>query len=141
MYRQYQRELTEYLDAQTVYNTVINEYDLAFQKAMPHCPSFYGTKTSTRINRTEEFIIEVERKKLKERAKIAKLILDARRFLLDLEEEELRKSYDIYDVLYTAKWIDHKSTKDIIRDLDRKGFDYSPSQVYAIIKRINNEIC
>ncbi len=140
MYRQYQRELIEYMNAQAVLNDIINEYDLAFQRTMPHSPSYFGIKTNTRINKVEEFIIEVERKNLKRRSEDARTVLSLKAHLLGLKEADLRKSFDIHDVLYTAKWLDHKTVKDIIHDLKRKGFDYSPSQVYVILKQISNEI-
>lgn len=121
-------------------NDVINEYDTAFQKTQPHSPSYFGVRPDIRKNRVEEFVIEVERKGLNRRVHDATMLLNAKKVLLDIAEEQLRRSCDIYDVLYTAKWVDRKKTKDIIRDLNRKGFDYCPSHVYEIIKQLSKEI-
>ena len=141
-YREHRKTYVEYLNMQSVVNDIINDYLIAFQKTQPHSPSYSsnGVKCGCRINRTEEYIIEVESKDLKRRSEDARLLLDLKKKLLDIKEAELRKSCDIYDVLYAAKWIDHKKPKDIIRDLGLKGFDYSTSQIYEILKRIGKEI-
>lgn len=139
-YREHRKEYIEFLQAQSILNGVIDDYLQAFQKTQPHSPCFKDTRPSGRYNKVEEYIIEVERRDLKRRAEDAERALHLKKELLDLKEAELRKSLDIYDLLYVAKWIDHKKTKDIIRDLDFRGIYYSNTQIYEIIKRIRNEI-
>lgn len=138
-YKEYRKEHTNYLQAKEVLNEVIEEYSVAFQKTQPHSPIYSDIQMSGFLNRTEEYVIEIERKNLKHRAKVAEMVLESKKYLLDLKEAELRKSLDIYDLVYVAKWIDQKATKDIVRELDSKGIFYSKSQVYAIIKRIKSE--
>lgn len=139
-YREHRKEYVEYQQAQAVLNGIIEEYMQALQKTQPHSPCLSDTRPSRRINRTEEYIIEVESKNLKRRAEDAERVLHLKRELLDLKEAELRKSKDVYDCLYAGKWIDHKKVSEIIRDLDFKGIYYSTSQVYEILKRIRAEI-
>lgn len=139
-YREHRKEYIEFLQAQSILNGVIDDYLQAFQKTQPHSPCYKDIQISGRYNKVEEYIIEVERRDLKRRAEDAERALHLKKELLDLKEAELRKSRDIYDLLYAAKWIDHKKTKDIIRDLDFKGIYYSSTQIYEIIKRIRNEI-
>lgn len=139
-YIEHRNEYNEFLEAQAVLNGVIEDYLVVFQKTQPHSPCYNGIKNYNRTNRTEEFIIEVERKGLKHRAEEAERVLKLKGELLDIKEAELRKSCDIYDLLYTAKWVDHKKTSDIIRELDFMGIYYSTSQIYEILKRIRNEI-
>lgn len=139
-YKEHRKEYNEYLNAQAILNDVINDYLVAFQKTQPHSPCYSGIKQSGFVNKAEEYIIEVESHNLKRRAEDAERALHLKKELLDLKEAEVRKSRDIYDLLYVAKWIDCMKTKDIIRDLDFKGIYYSTSQIYEIIKRIRNEI-
>lgn len=139
-YRDHRKAYVDYLQAKAAYDDISEEYMTVFQKTQPHSPSYMGVQFSGIVNRTEEYIIELESKNLKHRAEIAEMKLDARKYLLDLSEEELRKSYDIYDVLYIAKWIDHKSTKAIIQEIGRKGISYSDSQIYSILKRLKTEM-
>ena len=141
-YKEHRKAYIDFLNAQNVVNDVVEEYLLAFQKTQPHSPSYSdtGTPIGNRVNKTEEYIIEVEHKDLKRRAEDATILLNLKQKLLDIKEVELRKSCNVYDAVYVAKWVDHKKTKDIVRDLDFKGLGYSTSQVYEIIKRIGNEI-
>lgn len=139
-YREHRKAYIDFLNAQSIVSDIVDQYLVAFQKTQPHSPSYSDTQVYSRVNRTEEYIIEVESKDLKRRAENATMLLDLKQKLLDIKETEVRKSCNVYDAVYVAKWIDHKKTKDIIRDLDFKGFGYSTSQVYEIIKRIGNEI-
>lgn len=139
-YKEYRKEYNEYVQAQAVLNNVIDEYIAAFQRTQPHSPCYSGIQMSGHVNKVEEYIIEVEGKDLKRRAEDAEKVLHLKRELLDLKESELRKSHDIYDLLYAGKWIDHKKVSDIQRELDLKGICYSTSQVYEILKRIKAEV-
>ena len=139
-YREHRKEYVEYQQAQAVLNGIIEDYMQALQRVQPHSPCLSDIRPSSRINRTEEYIIEVERKDLKRRAEDAETALNLKKKLLDLKETELRKSCDVRDILYVAKWVDRKKTKDIIRELDFKGVYYSTSQVYEILKRIKSEV-
>ena len=139
-YKNHREAYIDFLQAKAAYDAICDEYLAAFQKTQPHSPSYLGVQFSGIVNKTEEYIIEVESKSLKSRAEIAEMKLNARKYLLDMNESELRKSFDIYDVLYVAKWIDNKSTKAIIQEVNRKGICYSASQIYSILKRLNTEI-
>lgn len=140
-YLEHRKAYIEFLQAQAVVNDVVNDYLVAFQKTQPHSPVFTDAGTnSNRVNKTEEYIIEVEHKDLKRRAEDATMLLDLKQKLVDIKEAEARKSCNVYDAVYVAKWIDHKKTKEIIRTLDFKGCSYSSSQVYEIIKLISHEI-
>lgn len=139
-YKEHRKEYLEYLQAQDVLNDVVNDYLVAFQKTQPHSPCYSGIQYSGIVDKTADYVIEVESKHLKQRAEDAEKALHLKKEILDLKEADLRKSRDIYDLLYTAKWIDNKRVKDIIRDLDLKGIYYSTSQIYEIIKRIKKEI-
>ena len=134
LYKEHRKEYIKFLEAQAVLNDIINEYDMAFQRTQPHS-ACYEVKTDTRINRVEEFVIEVERKDLKRRSEDAKIVLALRSELLKMKESELRKSFDIYDSLYVAKWIDHKEVSEITLNCG-----YSTAQIYQIINQIKKEV-
>lgn len=140
LYREHRREYNEYLMMQSALNGVVDEYLVAFQKTQPHSPSYSGVQNNGFINVTERYIIEVESKNLKRRAEDAQNMLEVKKFLVDLKEEELRKSRDIYDLVYAAWCIDNKNTREIIRDLDSKGVCYSTSHIYEILKKLKREL-
>lgn len=135
MYLTHNKRYCEYLQAQSDLKEVTDEYEVVFQRTQPK--GNYSERVSgTPKNKTEEYVIEVERRHLKRRIEDAKEIVETKKFLLDLAEEDLRKSHDIYDLIYTKRWIDHKKPKDIYRELDLMGISYSRSHIYEIIKRI-----
>lgn len=87
------------------------------------------------VNKVEEYVIESEQRKIKERLEEAKEILNERYEILEQKEREIRKSKDIYNVIYTYKWIDGLKADAIIVQTG-----YSRSQVYNIIKYIGKMI-
>ena len=97
-------------------------------------------QSSKTTNSIEDYVIEVEEKRLYQRMRDAGVIIGGKKELADLAEIELRKSKDIYDLVYTAKFVDGKRTKEIYRELDLMGKNYSTSQIYDIIRRIKAQI-
>lgn len=131
----------EYLQAQDDLNKVLDEWILAFQKTQPKATT-YGDKvqSSKTTNSIEDYVIEVEEKRLYQRMRDAGVIITAKKELADLAEIEVRKSKSVWDIIYAAKWIDGKRPKDIYRELDLMGISYSERQLYDIIRRIKAQI-
>ena len=140
-YLMHNKRYQEYLQAQDDLNKVLDEWILAFQKTQPKATT-YGDKVQSSIttNNIEEYVIEVEEKHLYQRIRDAGVIIGGKKELADLAEIELRQSTDISDLVYTAKFVDGKRTKDIYRELDLMGISYSERQLYDIIRRIKAQI-
>lgn len=140
-YLLHNKRYCEYVQAQEDLNKVLDEWILAFQKTQPRATT-YGDKVQATIttNPIEEYVIEVEERHLYERIKDAKLIISAKEDLLRRAEEELRKSKNVYDLIYAAKWIDGERPKDIYRKLNLIGLPYSTDHIYAVIRRIKLQI-
>lgn len=138
-YLEHRKRYVEYQQAQEDLNQILNEWTLAFQRTIPKIS--YGDKVQGNpVNKTEEYVIEIENKGLRQRKQIAEQIIDGRYKLLEMAETELRKSKNIYDLIYTCKWVDDMRPKDIYRKLDLMGMNYSNSQIYEITKRIKAQI-
>lgn len=134
-YLEHRRRYIEYKQAQDDLNEILNEWIVAFQRTMPKIS--YGDKVQGNpSNKTEEYVIEIENKRLRERSKVAEEIMHQKGILLDIAEKDLRKSKNIYDLIYTMKYVDELRPKDIYRKLDLMGMNYSRSHIYEIIKRI-----
>ena len=134
-YLEHNKRYCDYLQAQRDLNEVLEEYMIVFQRTQPK--GNYSERISgSPKNKTEEYVIELDRRQLNRRIADAKLIIQAKKDLLDMAEEQLRKSKDIYDLIYTKKFVDRKRPKDIYRELDLMGMNYSRSHIYEIIKRI-----
>lgn len=139
MYLEHNKQYNEFVQAQNDLQAVIDEYLVVFQKTQPKIS--YGEHTSGNpTNKVEEFVIEVEQKQLRKRMAEAQQVLEAKKILLDIAEEHLRKSRNIYDLIYLKKWVDHKRPKDIYRELDLMGMNYSRSHIYVIINRIKAQV-
>lgn len=138
-YLEHRKRYIEYKQAQEALNNILNEWIVAFQRTQPKIT--YGDKVQGNpVNRTEEYVIEVEAKQFPARCEQAKQIMQGKADLLDIAEKDLRKSKNIYDLIYTFRWIDGFRPKDIYRRLDLMGMNYSSSQIYEITKRIATQI-
>lgn len=135
MYLEHNKRWCEYIQAQNDLREVLDEYEMIFQRTQPKV-NYSERVSGTPRNKTEEYVIELERRDLNRRIADATAIIQAKKDLLDMAEEELRKSRDIYDLIYLKKWVEHKRPKVIYRELDLMGISYSTSHIYEIIKRI-----
>lgn len=145
LYLEHRGYYLSYLEAQKKLEDIINEYEVILTKVQPksslaeHEREFSKETilppSGKKINKAEEYAIAMEQRKIKERLSDAKLILQERFNLLDLKEQEIRKSRDIYNRIYTLKWIDGLKADVIIEETG-----YSRSQVYNILKHLNKQI-
>lgn len=135
MYLEHNKRWNEYQQAQQDLKEVLDEYEVVFQRTQPKVK--YGEHTSgSSVNKTEEYVIEVERRNLKRRIEDAKAIAETKKYLLDLAERDLRKSKDLYDLVYTMRWVDGQKVRYIQRKLDFIGIGCSRGHIYEVIKRI-----
>ena len=145
LYLEHRGYYLSYLEAQKKLEDIINEYEAILAKVQPksslaeHEREFSKETilppSGKKINKAEEYAITMEQRKIRERLFDAKLILQERFNLLDLKEQEIRKSKDIYNRIYTLKWIDGMKAETIIEETG-----YSRSQVYNILKHISKQI-
>lgn len=140
-YLEHRKRYIDYCQAQEDLNRVLDEWILAFQLTQPKS-QVYGDKVQINNNRKplEEYVITVEDKHIYPRIAAAKEIMKAKGELLAIKEQELRQSKNIYDLIYTMKWVDGLKPKDIYRSLDLMGMNYSNSQIYEITQRIKHQI-
>ena len=138
-YLYHRKRYLEYRQAQEDLNSILNEWIMAFQRTIPKIT--YGDKVQgTPTNKVEEYVIELEHKQLRQRQQIAEQIIEGKAKLLEMAEADLRKSHNIYDLIYTCKWVDDMRPKEIYRKLDLMGMNYSTSQIYEITKRIKAQL-
>ena len=133
-----------YLEAQHRLEQILNEQEEMLARVEPkstlanhereHMAS-NPPATGTRTNKTEEYVIEAEKRHIADRLKVARQILQDRELLLKQKEAEIRKSKDIYNVVYVAKYIDGVKADRIYRDTE-----YSRSQIYNIIGHLKKQM-
>ena len=133
-----------YVQAQNNFNRILDEQEILLQKVQPksslseHEREFLPSNPKgkgSQINKAEEYAIQMEQRAINERLATARQILQDRYILLSQKEEELRKSRDIYNMIYTCKWVDGLKADAIV---EQTG--YSRSQVYNILKHLAKQL-
>lgn len=144
LYLEHRKLYLQYKEALQKVENVLNEYEVISAKVQPksslseHEREFSPVVVAAfgqSINKSEEYVIAMEQHKIEERLYSAKLILQERAELLKFKEEEIRKSKDVYNMIYTAKWIDGLKPDAIV-----KQTGYSRSQVYNILGHLNKQL-
>lgn len=108
LYVEYNLLRHKYIAAQIQYDAILSEQEELFLRTQPTAVSFDKERVTggDQANPFDEYIIAKERKRIDERLKEIKSILDDRKELLDLKERELRASKDWYDKIYTYYFLD-----------------------------------
>lgn len=137
LYLDYERFRQNYLEAQRRYDEILSEKEKLFARTQPQAVQFdkepctSGDKGSP----FDGYLIEKERKRIDERLTEAEFILNERKELLRLKEQELRNSNDIHDKIYRLRYIVHWKVQKISRETG-----YSESHLYRILTSINDQI-
>lgn len=145
LYLEHRKAYVLYLQALKAYENIINEYDLLFQRIQPksalaeHEREFSNETilppSGARVSKAEEYVIAAEQARISERLQAAKTILRERAEILEYKDKELRRSRDIYNQIYTLKWVDGLKADAIIQCTG-----YSRSQIYNIIGHITKQL-
>lgn len=141
-YLRHRKMYLDYLQAQSMVQQILDEDTMLFQLTQPKSSISDSERVSggSVIPKTELYIIRKEEAHINERLAEAHMILHERYDLMHLEETDLRKSKDVYDQVYVAKWIDGYKADRMIKALRTRGVYYSRSQIYNIMARIRQQI-
>lgn len=141
-YLRHRKMYLDYLQAQSMVQQILDEDTMLFQLTQPKSSISDRERVSggSVIPKAELYIIRKEEAHINERLTEAHMILHERYDLMHLEEADLRKSKDVYDQVYVAKWIDGYKADKMIKVLRTRGVYYSRSQIYNIMARIRQQI-
>ena len=145
LYLIHRKYYLKYLQAQKAVEDILDEQEILLQRVQPksslaehereHMPSSPSTGGRSDSRKAEDYAIEIERRNIRARLDAAKEVMIDRKILLDAKEEELRKSKDIYNMIYTCRFIDGMKADAIV---DYTG--YSRSQVYNILGHLEKQL-
>ena len=145
LYLDHRKHYLLYKEAERTLEEVLNEYEVISQKVQPknslaeHEREFSKEvilpASGRKMNKADEYVIAMEQRKIRERLYDAKIILNERKELLEIKEQELRRSRDIYNLIYLLKWVDGLKADAIV---EKTG--YSRSQVYNIIRHLTRQL-
>lgn len=137
IYPIYEEYKNKYYETQKEYDNILSEKEKLFTLTQPSAVKFDKVVVSGGItdNTFEKYLILKEEKKIDQRLEEIKLLLDDRKRLLKLKEQELRSSTHIQDKIYKYRYIDKLKVYKIA-----KLVGYSEPQIYRILKNIKNNL-
>lgn len=137
IYKDYEKYKEAYYKSQERFHDVLNEKERLFSKTQPQSTDYNKDKSSggKPSNTFDNYLISVQEKDLDNKLNKRKKIMMQRKLLLELKEEELRKSKNIYDRAYVCRYLDNKPVKQIGRELA-----YCKTQVYEMLKNIEKNV-
>lgn len=137
LYIQYIELKNKYIAAQKEYDSIINEKENLFRATQPKGTDFSKEKVvgGMSSNLFDNYLVESELKGIDKRLEIARSILEARKVLYQLKEEELKLSKDVYDRVYVYKEL---YKLQIYKVAGLVG--YSEPQIYRILRKIKKNI-
>lgn len=138
IYITYEEYKTKYLDAQKKYDEILSEKEELFIKTQPSSTTYDKEAVSGSIVHSDPFTTyahKMQENKVDERLDAARSILEDRRRLLKLKEEELRQSKNWEDIIYVQKYLENKPVKVI-----KARMPYCRSSIYGILKKIEKNI-
>ena len=132
VYIVYEDFKNKYFESQNKYDEILREKEYLFSKTQPKAARtdkiiIAGTKT----NVFDEYLVVKEKKRIDQRLEEIKAIVEDRSKLLKLKEVELRHSKNIWDKIYTMRYLDNLNIQKIAFILN-----YSQSQVYRKLEKI-----
>ena len=134
IYIEYESYRLKYLELQEQFNRILTEKERLFTKTLPNAIRYdkEHVQCSPDTNTLEEYVINLDEKKIDESLARLRQLLEDRGKLLELKEQELRKSQDKDDRVYCLKYLDGYGINKIC-----KIMSYSRSQIYKILNRIS----
>lgn len=137
LYGDYYECQQKYRDAQSVYDGVLEDRELLFERTQPKSTEYDKERLDggKQSNVFDDYLVQLERKRIDERLEEADRILELRKHLLELKEAELRKSSEPADRVYVLRYLEHCRIHKIASKIN-----YSESQIYRILSTIKADI-
>ena len=137
IFLEYERAKIKYYKAQMWFEEALSEQERLITKTMPSAVSYAKpvVQSSPNGNVLDDYVIAKEEKRIDKKISRMRKLMDDREKILKVKEQELRKSHDKMDLVYTKWKIDGQSPEEISEVLH-----YSKSQVYRMIGGIKSAI-
>ena len=135
MYRKYLIDKELYMRAKDRYTELWNKKQLEFDKTQPSAMKFEGERVSggQHNNKWDSYIDKML--ELDPEIKALEEIMKGRRIILDLSEQDLRKSTNTQDMIFVARYLERKKIYKITAIVN-----YSERQVWRYLREIQENI-
>lgn len=133
IYQEYEVCKAKYRELQRNFDEVLTEKERLFVKTQPKAITYDKDKVQSGHsgNTLEDYVVSCEEKHIDDKLNELKRLLEDRGMLLKVKEEELRRSQDKKDKIYTLLYLDCLSFRKVAEMLN-----YSKTKV----QRINAEL-
>ncbi len=137
IYLEYEQYKARYRFLQERFEKVLLEKEILFTRTLPNAIRYDRDQVQTSIdgNVLDDYVISLEEQKIDETLDHIRTSLKDWQILIDLKENELRKSKDKYDRVYLLRFIDGVGINRIAREMS-----YSRAQIYRILRQIERKI-
>ncbi len=137
IYPEYKRCRLKLLEALEMANRIIDEKAVLFQRTQPKGIVTDEERVSggKRVNKTEQYLIDLEQKKIDERLQEAFDLIADRKILLSEVEIQIKESQNKYDKIYVLRYLEGKSAKEISMIMH-----YSESHTYRMLNKISQKL-
>lgn len=137
LYLEYEEQKQRYNATYAEFEAILSEKETLFAQTQLQAVDYGKDRVSgsSGVNAFERYIIAKEKARIDERLAEARSLLNDRREILDAKEKELRKSPWVTDRVYLYKKIERRRVFWIA-----KRMNYSKSQIYRILKKIDDNI-
>lgn len=137
IYKEFAEYQTKYYEAQKIYDAILGEKEILFLKTQPKATDYDKERVNggTPSNAFDSYLIAKEKKKIDARLTEAISILEDRKRLYKLKEEELYHSKDWNDVIYKYYFIEKISIRKIAMRIP-----FSSTEIYRKIQTIRKNI-
>ena len=137
LYMEYERVRSKYTRLQEQFCKIILEKERLITRTMPSAIRYDKDKVQNTIdgNPLENYVISAEEKGIDDKIARFRTLLDDWKLLLDIKEQELRKSKDIINRVYVCRYLDGFSVNRICRALH-----YEKSRIYQFLEQISLNI-
>lgn len=136
LYQEYEVFKLRLSETQMRYNKILSEKENLFARTQPQGINFDDRVSGGEyVNAFDRYLIDKEKSKIDERLAEVKSILDDRKELMALKEDEIRASKDPECKIYCLRYIDRVRVYKI-----PKMVSYSEAQVYRFLNIIKKSI-
>ena len=137
LYIEFEVYKNKYYEAQKKYDAILSEKEILFNKTQPKATNYSAEKVrgGETNNSFDIYLIAKDEKLIDERLDEIKAILEDRKDLLKMKEEELRESKNVHDRIYVCRYLDRIKVRRIARIVS-----YSEIQIYRILKQIEKNV-
>ena len=137
VYLEYEAFKVKYLQTLERYNEILSEKEELFNRTQPKSVRYDKERVAggDPSNAFDEYLIKKEEKRIDDRLMEVKSLVDDRKQLLNVKEQELRVSKDTYDKVYRMRFLDRLKVRTIASMLR-----YSEAQIYRMLHTISETL-